>query len=84
MSSTFGSKFILFSENCNLHSYRATLFVPQNVSVRSLLPNTTNRILPMDAKIITAIKPKECCRPLYLVFKNIAGGRKFIYSIDVY
>lgn len=54
----------------------------RNVRVSILPPNTTSRVQPLDAGIITWVKANYNHRLLFRVFYNIGMGKKSIYNID--
>lgn len=71
------------ADNCLAHGKNESLPKVKNMRIEFLSPNSTSKVQPLDAGIITWVKAKFRRRLLFRVFDKIDAAKKFIYNEDV-
>lgn len=62
-------------DNCSAHGMKEELHALTNVCVEYLPPNTTSKVKPLGAGIITWVKTQYKCLMLFHVFENMDVGK---------
>lgn len=78
-----GQIVIRYVKNCSAHGTATSPPSSSIVEVQFLPLKATNRIQPMDGRVVAAFKAAHCSRMICRIFDNVDVSAKSVYSFDI-